>query len=401
MAVAESTNDLISEHKVLTGFNRFMYFALAAIAINIIDSLLGPYKDYYSVYVLSGTALLLILSLQLYKKKNTLAAIFISGTTFNLVFILICVHIGIGAGTYLYYFPFILSYIYLFRAEGLNKYVLLFSIISIACLIFSLIVSPEDPPMFKVPEAKIKKIFILSFLLSFSLTLYFFVLIFRYQEKLYKQVLSLEKNTQKQQLRSLVEAQETNIQGIVHELRNNISQTLAASKFFLEEAVEGGNNLDLVSKSHGLTKEAMNALTMLCIKMHPAIITDVGFIDGTRQYIVELKRISPVQIQFDCNNNDIEKIDEKDKISIFRIIQDYLTIVLNNPGTTQVNIKVLYRTNSITITLVQNDPDFNFMKTESSINLSSFHNRITYFHGVLQQKKEESFETSVVELSLN
>jgi hypothetical protein len=400
MTPTESTSDLINEHKALTGFNRFIYFALAAIVINITDSLLGPYKDYQAVYILSGTALVLILSLQLYNKKKPLGAIFLSGIAFNLVFILIGMHIGLNAGTYLYYFPFILSYIYLFRAEGFNKYVLLFSIISLACLIFSLVVSPDEPPIFKVPDAKIKKIFILTFLISFSLTVYFFVLIFRYQEKLYNQILNLEKNTQKQQLRSLVEAQETSIQGIVHELRNNISQTLAASKFFLEEAGEGGDNLDLVLKSHGLTNEAMNALTMLCIKMHPAIITDVGFIDGTRQYIVELRRISPVQIQFDYNDNDIEKIDEKDKISIFRIIQDYLTIVLNNPATTWINVNVHYQPGLISLKLSQNDSDFNFRKTGQTANLISFNNRITYFHGIVQQKKDSGFEITVVELSL-
>jgi signal transduction histidine kinase len=401
MTPTESTRDLISKHKVLTGFNRFIYFALAAIAINIVNSLYGPYKDYKAVYILLIAAFFLIISLLLYKNNYSLAAKIISAITFNVVFLLITMHIGYKGGAYLYYFPFMLAYIYLFRTVSNKKYVHAFSIVSIGFLIFTLMAAPNEPPVFKVPETKMKQIFYLTFFISFSLTVYFFILIYSYQEKLYSRILDLEKISKRHQLRSIIETQETSIQNIVDELRNNVNQTLAASKFFLEEASEGGDNRVLVSKSHGLTDDAMKALTMLCIKMYPTVITDVGFIEGIRQYIIELKKINNIQVNFEYNDPGIEEIDDKDKLSIFRIIQDYLIIVLNNPGTTQVNIEVYYRATSITITLSQNDPDFNFMKTGSTANLSSFNNRITYFHGVLRQKKEGSFETSIVELSLN
>ena len=401
MTATESTKDLISKHKVLTGFNRFIYFALIAVTINIADSLLGPYKDYQAVYILSITALILIVSLVLNKKNYFLAAKIITAITFNVIFLLITLHIGNKGGTYLYYFPFMLAYIYLFRTEKNKKVVRVFSIVSISFLVFSLIIATDNPPTLKMSEAKIKQIFFLSFFISFSLTVYFFILIYNYQEKLYGRILDLEKISKRQQLRSILETQETSIQNIVDELRNNVNQTLAASKFFLEEAREGGDNRVLVSKSHGLTNDAMKALTMLCIKMYPTVITDVGFIDGIREYIIELKKINNIQVNFEYNDPGIEQIDDKDKLSIFRIIQDYLIIVLNNPGTTQVKIEVHYQATSITITLSQNDPDFNFMKTGSTANLTSFNNRITYFHGVLRQKKEGPFETSVVELSLN
>jgi signal transduction histidine kinase len=187
----------------------------------------------------------------------------------------------------------------------------------------------------------------------------------------------------------------------VHELRNNINQTLAASRVFLEEYIEGGDNRALISKSHELTNEAMNAVTMLCINLHPAIITDVGFIEGVREYIAELKKISPVQVQFGHNSPGFEKIEDRDKISIFRIIQGYLTIVLKNPSTSQVNIALDYRSPLLTLTLSQNDPGFNFMKAGPTFNLTDINNRITYYKGTVRQKQEGQFETSVVEFSLS
>lgn len=401
MTNSQPTRDLISEHKVLTGFNRFIYFALAAIVINIANSLYGPYKDYIAVYILSISAVILIISLVLNKKGYPLAAKTITALTFNMIFFLITMHIGLKGGSYLYYFPFMLAYIYLFRTTGNKRYVQAFSIISLSFLAVSLIVAPNDPPVFKVPEYKMKQIFFITFLISFSLTVYFFVLIFSYQEKLYSRILDLEKIGKRQQLRSIIETQETSIQSIVHELQNNVNQTLAASKFFLEEAGEGGDNRMLVSKSHGLTNDAINALTMLCITMHPTVVTDVGLIDGIRQYIVELKKISPAQIHFECNDASIEEINQKDKISIFRIIQNYLSLVIQNPATSMVNIEVSYKTALLTLILSQNDPSFNFMKAGQAFNLSNISNRITYFNGTIRQKQEGKFETAVVELSLS
>jgi glucose-6-phosphate-specific signal transduction histidine kinase len=401
MAISQSTRELISDHKVLTGFNRFIYFALVAIAINIADSFYGPYKDYTAIYILSATIPVLIISLVLHKKNYRLSAKSISAIAFNVVFLLITMHIGQRGGTYLYYFPFILCYIYLFRAEGNRKYVWTFTTISLCFLVYTLIAAPDEPPVFKVSDAKMKQIFLLTFCISFVLTVYFFYLIYSYQENLYTRLLGLEKNNKRQLLRSVIETQETSIENIVNELRNNINQTLVASKFFLEKASEEENNQPLISKSYGLTNDAIEALTRLCIKLHPAVIADIGFIEGTREYIHVLKKINHSQIQFHCTDSGIEEMTAKDKISVFRIIQNYLMIVLKNPGSSQVNIEVNYQRPIIRIIFSQNDPGFNFMKAGHPFDLDDIHSRITYFNGTIRQNSQDKFETSIVELSLN
>jgi signal transduction histidine kinase len=246
-----------------------------------------------------------------------------------------------------------------------------------------------------------KQVFYLTFIISLSLTVYFLILIFRFQEKLYNRILELEKRNKIQQLRSIIETQETSIKNIVEELRDNIYQTLAASRFFLEEATISGDNRELVSKSYALTDEAMNALTMLCIKIHPAVITDLGLIEGIQEYILELKKISRTEINLAYNDPGIEEINDHDKISIFRIIQDYLILVLKNPATSLVRIGISYKHPLLKLTLTQNDPGFDFMKDSLANNLASINNRITYFNGTIRQKTEGLFETSVVELHLN
>ena len=225
-------------------------------------------------------------------------------------------------------------------------------------------------------------------------------MLYNYQEKLYSRILSLEASDRKQELRSVIEKQETANQNIVYELRDSVNQLLAASKMYQEEAVAKTDNKELLVKSYSLTSDAINAVTMLCIKLHPAVIADIGLVEGTREYIIELKKVNNVHIQFEYDDLDIESISQNDKLSVFRILQDYLDIVLTNSKATEVELELQYKPLQITLVLRQNDRQFNVIKAILHSTHSSINNRITYFNGVVHQKMDNEFENSVIELSL-
>lgn len=399
MNSASSIDDVV-KHNVLTGFNRFIYLALLAIGINVADSVQSGYGDFYDVYVLLVASCILVVSLVLHRRKYTLSAKIVSGVTFNVAFMLIGLHMGIKSATYLYYFPLILAYIYLFRTEGKRQYVVIFSVVTICFLFISLIFSDDNfqYPIEQLTEAK--RTFYLSFFISFSLTVYYFILIYNYQEKLYSRILSLEAGNRKQELRSVIEKQETVNQNIVYELRDSVAQMLAASKMYQGEAIAKNGDKELLAKSYSLTNDAINDVTMLCIKLHPAIIADIGLVDGTREYIIELKKLNNIHVQFEYNDLAVENISQNDKFSVFRILQDYLDLVLNSSSATKVVLNVLYKPSQVTLVLSQNDLQFNFIKAIKNSAQSSINNRITYFNGAVHQKIDEQFETSFIELSL-
>ncbi|MEJ8843138.1 hypothetical protein WG954_12180 [Lacibacter sp. H375] len=395
---SSSSFDDVVKHNVLTGFNRFIYLALLAIGINIADSVQSGYGDFYDVYVLCIAACFLIFSLVLHYRKYTLWAKLVSALTFNVAFMLIGLHMGVKSATYLYYFPLILAYIYMFRTERKKQYVIIFSAVTICFLFVSLIFSDDN---FQYPPEQIteaKRTFYLSFFISFSLTVYYFILIYNYQEKLYSRILSLEASNRKQELRSVIEKQETANQNIVYELRDSVNQMLAASKMYLGEGIAKNGDKELLSKSYSLTNDAINAVTMLCIKLHPAVIADIGLVDGTREYIVELKKVNNIHVRFEYCDLAVETISQNDKLSVFRILQDYLDIVLNNSSATKVVLNVMYKPPQVTLMLSQNDLKFNFVKAVKNSTQSSINNRITYFNGVVHQKISDDFETSFIEL---
>jgi signal transduction histidine kinase len=384
----------------LTGFERFIHISFIAIIINVADSLMGKYIDLLGVYILLATIPPLIVSLYLYKKNKKLAAKTIAAITYNLVFYFISINVGLGGGTYFYYFPFMISFIYMFQAEEDDKYALVFVIASLLCLIFILITVPYPPVYFKAPPERVREVMFLSFITSFILTMYYFYIIYKYQQSLSIKIYETEQLNKRKELRSIIEIQETERESIVNELRNNINQTLATSKFLLDKAKEEHTNNTLIEKSYNLTQEAIEQLSLLCVTLNPSIITDIGFIDGTKEYINNLRRFSSVTISFNCWQPAIEDIDPKDKVSLFRIIQDYISIVLRNPKSKNITITINYASPHISLSLSQDDESFNFMQTPLQNSLSDIKNRINYFNGTIRQAQSGDLRTALLELSL-
>lgn len=389
----------VAKYNVLTGFNRFVFLALIAIGINIVDSLLSGFSEYYDVYVLCVASVVLLFSLLLHNKGYTFAAKVVSLFTFNVALMMVSVKLGIRSATYFYYFPLILVYIYLFRNEGRKKYVLIFSGITIVFLLLSLILADDN---FQFPAARIyeaKRTFYLSFFLSFALTVYYFILIYNYQEKLYSRILILENDRRKQELRSVIEKQETDNQNIVYALRDNINQTLAAAKVYQGRAMEQHSKA-LLEKSYALTDEAMRDVAKLYLQLHPALIADIGLMDGMKDYTATLQKLHNVQIAFICNEPMIEHISLQDKLSLFRMMQEYVDIVLQHSAASSIELHLQYKNGEVTLTLMQNDLQFQFMQQLKAATQSSIQNRITYYDGTVEQLVNSEMETIAVHLLL-
>lgn len=400
MLASEETKEIIRKHQVLTSFNRFIYFALFAIVINVVYSLIGPYKDYMAVYILSSTGVVLLITLWIFKSGQRLIAKIISALAFNASFLLISLHIGDKGGTYLYYFPFILAYVYLFRISAKPIYTWGFTLISLACMSVCVVAAPETPVNYIVSPEKMQEIFHLTFFLSLLLTIYFFVLIYNYQEKLYRRVEELENNNRMREMRLIIESQEKNNQQLMLELRDNINQTLTASRIFMEKSIEEPHNLSFISRSRELTNEAIHTLAMLCVKLYPAIITDVGLAEGIKQFIGEIRMISPVQIRFLQSGKGLEEISDNDKIAVFRIIQDYLALLLKTSQASMVSISLKYQSPELTLSFTQDDPSFREMESDHLFDFSGINNRIKYYKGRLSHHRDGQMETAEVVLPL-
>lgn len=191
-------------------------------------------------------------------------------------------------------------------------------------------------------------------------------------------ILDVEKSKKRTILRSLIETQEIEREFIAHELRDDAVQTLAYCKMTLANMTAG-----LSQNIH----KVIDDLNGLGVNLSPSIISMIGFCAGVQEYIHNFQSQHPVKITFECQDT-IDNISINDKISVFRIIQDYLLMLANNPETDVIVISVDYLTPKLSLRMTHNTPDFEFSKTSKEF--KDIENRIEYYGGSWQEFKNKS-----------
>ena len=159
-------------------------------------------------------------------------------------------------------------------------------------------------------------------------------------------------------------------------------------------------NKSLLEKSYILTDEAMRDVSKLCMQLHPAVIADVGLIEGMHDYAVSLQKLYKLQVDFTCNDPLVENIPLQDKLSVFRIITDYVELTLHHSAASKIEAELLYDADQITIRLSQNDLQFHFLQELKVSAHDSISNRITYYNGNIEHITDEEAETVVIHLWL-
>jgi glucose-6-phosphate-specific signal transduction histidine kinase len=136
------------------------------------------------------------------------------------------------------------------------------------------------------------------------------------------------------------------------------------------------------------------------MQLHPAVIADIGLIEGMKDYAASLQSLYKVQVQFVCREPLIEQIPLQDKLSVFRIIQDYLDITLQHSAASTIKTEILYSAEKITLRLSQNDLQFRFLQQLKATAHNSINNRIAYYNGHIDQLLKGETETIVIHLQL-
>lgn len=211
-------------------------------------------------------------------------------------------------------------------------------------------------------------------------------------KKLQARVLELEKSKKRTVLRSLIETQEREREHIAHELRDNINQTLAYCKMTLANVSAG-----ISQNIHKVIDEVND----LGLKLSPTIISMMGFCAGVREYIQSFQSLHPAEINFECENDAIDELSTNDKLSVFRIIQDYLLILANKPETNIISISIDFLPSKLSLRMSHNAPDFFLLKNSNEF--KDIENRIDYYGGTWQEfksKNEMVFLVNLKDLSI-
>jgi signal transduction histidine kinase len=204
-------------------------------------------------------------------------------------------------------------------------------------------------------------------------------------KKTEEKLLQLELNKQKLLTQAMVDAQEKERAEIGKELHDNINQILSTTKLYLELAKsDDKERLSLINRSAGNIHHAIREIRNISRSLVPASIGDLGLMDSLVDLVESVRVTGTIQIKFRPVGNFDERLSDKTKLMIFRIIQEQVNNVLRHSGARNLLIELILEetTGRIELNMTDDGKGFNPEKVrKKGLGLSNICSRADLFGG--------------------
>jgi len=146
-----------------------------------------------------------------------------------------------------------------------------------------------------------------------------------------KRLLKQELNKQKLIAQAMVDAQEKERAEIGKELHDNINQILSTTKLYLELARnDHKERMNLIGRSAENIQEAIQEIRNISRSLVPSSIGDLGLLDSISDLVESIRTTRAIHVEFYPVGRFDEKLSDKEKLMLFRIIQEQVNNVLKH-----------------------------------------------------------------------
>jgi PAS domain S-box-containing protein len=204
-------------------------------------------------------------------------------------------------------------------------------------------------------------------------------------KKTEEKLLRLELNKQKLLTQAMIDAQEKERAEIGKELHDNINQILSTTKLYLELAKsDDKERLSLINRSAGNIHNAIREIRNISRSLVPASIGDLGLMDSLVDLVESVQVTRTIQVKFQPVGNFDERLSDKTKLMIFRIIQEQVNNVLRHSGARNLLIELVLEETAgrIELNMTDDGKGFNPEKVrKKGLGLSNIRSRADLFGG--------------------
>jgi PAS domain S-box-containing protein len=204
-------------------------------------------------------------------------------------------------------------------------------------------------------------------------------------------------STKRETLQKIIETEETEKRHLVEILRESINQKLVACRMMIEAERKKGINSsfreDVSESISGIIQE----LNLLCQDLAPTEIEILGLVEAIELYLAKSAKRHGKTIDFAFENSSIERIMLKDKYSIFRIVQNFITIALYYGDIKNIEVSVQYTEPHVKIKFIT---DTKILLNKSSKEYHAIASRIDNYTGKLTEYLTETKNAYEIEFSI-
>jgi PAS domain S-box-containing protein len=204
------------------------------------------------------------------------------------------------------------------------------------------------------------------------------------RRKLEQRLLKQEINKEKSIAQAVIDAQEKERAEIGKELHDNVNQILSTAKLYLELAKTDVKQKDeLIKRSADSIFNAINEIRHISKALVPASVRDLGLIDSIKDLVESLRMTKALEVKFMYTGDFDNIISDKQKLMLFRIIQEQVNNVLKHAEAAEMTINLKLTDKTISLSIEDNGKGFDLekIKFKKGVGLSNIESRAHLFDG--------------------
>ena len=193
-------------------------------------------------------------------------------------------------------------------------------------------------------------------------------------------------NRQRQITEAVILAQEKERSEIGKELHDNVNQILGASNLYINTAMTDEEmRQELLERSTGLVSKAINEIRKISKSLITPGLREIGLIDSVEDIIEDIRATrQELQIELDLQNIYEEQIEDRRKLTLFRIVQEQLTNIVKHARATRVLIRLSIEGVNVVLTVADNGVGFDMSRHRKGVGITNIISRTELFNGKVE-----------------
>ena len=195
---------------------------------------------------------------------------------------------------------------------------------------------------------------------------------------------------QRQITEAVIVAQEKERTEIGKELHDNVNQILGASNLYINTAMTDEElRQELLERSTALVSKAINEIRKISKSLITPGLREIGLIDSIEDIIEDLRFAKEdLQIELDLQNISEDDIEDRRKLTLFRIVQEQLNNIVKHAQAKRVLIRLSIEgvdgVSSIVLTVADNGVGFDTSRHRKGVGITNIISRAELFNGKVE-----------------
>lgn len=204
---------------------------------------------------------------------------------------------------------------------------------------------------------------------------------------------------QKQITEAVINGQERERGELGEELHDNINQILASTRLYVECALTDENpRKDLLEKGRGLLDSAMAEIRKLSKSLLPPSLGEVSLLQALEELVIEINAVKSLEIKSRWTAFDEQGLNDKLKLTIFRIIQEQLNNVHKHAKANTVTISLEKVDDAVRVSIKDDGVGFDTSTKRNGVGLRNITSRAEVNNGTVQIESSPGAGCEVVVL---